>query len=64
MVMKIDLVKDYDQVDWSFLRLILMQIELNLEITNWIMGCVLFASFTVLVNSSPIVFFKASRGSR
>ena len=62
MVMKIDLEKAYARVSWSFLRLVLYKIGLNLHIANWIMGCVSAANFVILVNHSPSEFFKASRG--
>lgn len=34
MVLNMDLVKAYDHVDWSYLRLVLLQIGLTLEIAN------------------------------
>jgi hypothetical protein len=40
LILKLDLIKAYDRVDWSFLSLVLLQIGINLEATDWIMGCV------------------------
>ena len=37
MVLKLELVKAYDRVDCGFLRLILLQVGLDLALTNWIM---------------------------
>lgn len=62
LVMKLDLIKAYDQVSWDFLCLILFQIGLSLEATNWIMGCVNYVNFVVLVNGEPTICFKSSRG--
>jgi hypothetical protein len=38
MVLKLDLVKAYDRVDWGFLRLVLLQVGISLEATDWIWG--------------------------
>ena len=62
--LKLDLSKSFDRVNWTFLRLVMIQIGLDLEIVNWIMGCVQSASFVVLINGSPSNFFRASRGLR
>lgn len=61
MVIKVDLKKEYDRVDWCYLRIILIEINLPLLVVDWIMGCVTLASFLVLVNGIPSCFFKSSR---
>jgi hypothetical protein len=63
-LLKLDLTKAYDRVNWTFLRLALLQLGLNLNSVNWIMGCLQSVSFVVLINGSPSRFFKASRGLR
>jgi hypothetical protein len=63
-ILKLDLSKAYDRVNWTFLRLVLIQMGMNLSTMNWIMGCFQNASFAVLINGSPSYFFKASRGLR
>ena len=45
MVVKLDLEKSYDRVNMSFLRLVLLQIGLNLSTTNWIMTWVSLVNF-------------------
>lgn len=54
-ILKVDLVKSYDRVDWNFLRLILLQIGFLR-----IMGCISSANFVVLVNGVPTPFFRSS----
>jgi hypothetical protein len=64
LILKLDLRKSYDRVYWNFLRLMLIQIGLKWEVTQWIMGCVTSANFDVLVNDSPAKFFKRYKGLR
>ena len=64
LIMKVDLAKSYDKVNWVFLRLILLHIGLPVEFTNWILVCVYSVNFVVLANGSPTSFFCSSRGLR
>jgi hypothetical protein len=59
MVLKLDMMKAYDRFDWSFLRLVLLQI--GLEAIDWIMGCVISTNLSFLINGSPFGFFRRSR---
>ena len=61
LVLKLDLIKAYDRVDWNFLRCILIQIGLPVEVTNWIMACIPLENFSILINGFPTSFFKCSR---
>jgi hypothetical protein len=42
--------------------MILIQIGLGLEMTDWIISCVTSASFSVLRNGEPTTFFESGRG--
>ena len=64
LILKLDLIKAFDRVNWSFIRLILIQIRVPLLGVNWIMGCLTSANFAVLINGTPSKFFSASRGIR
>ena len=63
-ILKLDLTKAFDRVDWSYVRLILIQIGIPLLTVNWIMACITSVNFAVLVNGTPSPFFTASRGIR
>ena len=63
-VLKLDLSKALDRVDWTYVRLILIQIGVPLLTVNWIMGCLSTVNFAVLVNGTPSNFFTATRGIR
>ena len=64
LVLKLDLVKAFDRVNWSFLRLVLLQIGIPGNFVSWIMGCVESTNFDVLINGTPSFFFPVSRGIR
>ena len=62
--MKIDLEKAHAKVYWTFLKSLLLQINLNLAVANWVMRYVLSSSFEAFINASPFSFFNAARGLR
>ena len=64
LILKLDLVKAFDRVNWSFIRIILIQIGVPLLAVNWIMGCITSANFAVLINGTPSKLFSTSRGIR
>eukprot|EP00253_Pinus_taeda_P002170 PITA_02170 len=63
-VLKIDLSKAYDRIDWSYLRLLLTHLGFKVEFINWIMGCITNINFVVLINGAASQFFKSQRGLR
>ena len=56
LILKMDLVKAHDMVNWVFLRLVLLRIGLPLEVTDSIMACATATCFVVLVNGSSTIF--------
>jgi len=63
-VLKIDLSKAYDKVNWLFLRLLLTHLGFNIDFIRWIMSCISTVSFAVLINGSASPFFHSERGLR
>jgi hypothetical protein len=62
LVLKLDLQKAYDCINWDLLRVILIEVGLGIMMTNWIMGCIVSLSFVVLLNGEEIYCFKCGRG--
>jgi len=50
LVLKLDLKKDYDCVNWDFLRLIMISTGCGSQLKNWIMDCVSSSTLVVLIN--------------
>ena len=64
VVVKIDLSKAYDRVNWLFIRLLLTHLLFEVHFINWVMGCISSTSFVVLINGLASPFFHDERGLR
>jgi hypothetical protein len=53
VVVKIDLSKAFDRVNWLYLRMLLIHLGFGLDFTNWVMACLSSVSFSILLNGSP-----------
>jgi hypothetical protein len=58
IILKLDLKKAYEKVSWQFLRMMLIQIGLKWEVTQWTMACVSSFNMFVLINGTSTDFFK------
>ena len=47
LILKLDLTKAFDSVNWTFSQLILIQIGVPLVGVNWILGCISSANFSM-----------------
>ena len=63
-IMKVDIAKAYDRVDWTFLSNILLAFGFDRKIVGLIHQLISTSSIVVLVNGSSSHFFKPSRGLR
>lgn len=63
-VMKIDLSKAYDTLEWSFLKQILIDMGFPCKFITWIMACITTLSYSLLLNGGLTKPFKGKRGIR
>jgi hypothetical protein len=64
LILKLDLKKAFDCIDWDFLRLVLFAVGFGEKFINWTLSCVTSANIAVLINGDPTSFFKSERGLR
>ncbi|XP_042056286.1 uncharacterized protein LOC121800861 [Salvia splendens] len=64
MVLKLDMEKDYDRVQWPFLLKVLKKMSFSDKWVSFIENCISPCWFSVLINGSVAGFFKSSRGLR
>ena len=61
---KLDMMKVYDRVNWSFLIKVLEKFGFSKAWCKWIKACILGAIFFILINGSLEGYFKYSQGIR
>ena len=64
MAIKLDISKAYDQVEWEFLRWIMLKLGIDARWVCLAMETVIIASYSVLINGEPKGFITPSRGIR
>ncbi|GJY20659.1 RNA-directed DNA polymerase, eukaryota, reverse transcriptase zinc-binding domain protein [Tanacetum coccineum] len=61
VVMKVDIQKAYDIVNWQFLEDILVGFGFHSKMVNWIMKCVSTTSFSIYINGECCGYFIRGR---
>lgn len=64
MLLKLDIKKAYDKVDWYFLCRCMKAFGFNKQWINWVYFCISNPRFSILLNGKPEGFFEVSRGLR
>ena len=64
MVLKLDMEKAYDKVEWPFLFKPLKKLGFHLRWRGWIKECATIVSYSLIVNNKVCRSFTPSRGLR
>ena len=62
MALKIDLEKAYDKLEWSFIRDMLIRINLPTDLIETIMSCVTTVSTSIVFNGEAWIQFSRQEG--
>uniref|UniRef100_A0A2N9HXU9 CCHC-type domain-containing protein n=1 Tax=Fagus sylvatica TaxID=28930 RepID=A0A2N9HXU9_FAGSY len=64
LILKLDLEKAYDRLEWDFIREVLTFFKFPPSFVDLVLECVSTSSFSILVNGGQLENFKPSRGIR
>lgn len=63
-VIKLDMMKAYNRLNWSFLIQVLYKFYFSKKWCKWVRDCISVAHFSVLINGSPSGCFTSTQGVR
>jgi hypothetical protein len=61
-IIKIDLPKAYDRVNWLYIHLMMTYLGFEVPFINWVTSCLSTIYFVVLINGVASPFFHVERG--
>ncbi|PKU62018.1 hypothetical protein MA16_Dca012127 [Dendrobium catenatum] len=64
MIIKLDIAKTYDNINWSFIYKMLSLFYFDLKFMNLIKSCIESPFFSIIVNGKTHGYFQASHGLR
>ena len=64
MLVKLDIAKAYDKLNWKFIRKMLEAFGFSQNWVNWIMQLISLTLFSIMVNGVPSGLIKPSHGIR
>ncbi|XP_074316286.1 uncharacterized protein LOC141652637 [Silene latifolia] len=63
-MLKVDLRKAYDSIEWKFIHQMLQSLNFPPKFTQWLMNCVITTSYSIVLNGQSHGFFPGKRGLR
>ncbi|CAL1413212.1 unnamed protein product [Linum trigynum] len=64
LTLKVDMGNVYDRVEWYFLLAIMAKMGFSHQWVGWVQECVLTVTFSVMMNGTPIGYFRSTRWLR
>lgn len=63
-MLKIDLQKAYDSVEWPFLKYLMLELGFPFQFVTWVMACLTIVSYSFNVNSEMTISIEGKKGLR
>ena len=64
MLIKLDISKAYDKLNWDYIRRMLTAYGFCQDWVDWVMGLISTPFFSILLNETLTIPFQSSRGLR